>query len=300
MEKHIDIVIIGAGPAGLSASIYAYRYGMSAVIFSKTRGGLASIAHIICNFPTYKEIKGFELMKKFIEQVESLGVDIIDEEVKLIEKTKDGFIVTSENEKVRTKKIIFAGGTVRRKLNAPHEDKFLGRGVSYCATCDGPLFKNKNVCIVGGSDAALTASLLLADIANEVSIIYRGKEFRAEAAWMNLVEKNKKIKKIFNDEVIEILGKNKVEGVKLKSGRELKVDGVFVEIGSIPETGLISELGVNLDDRGYIITNKEQKTNVPGFFAAGDITNNALKQIITAAGEGAVAAYSAYSEIKRG
>lgn len=295
-----DILIIGAGPAGLSAAIYAYRYGMKSLVVSKTKGGLAAVAHIVCNFPTYKEIKGFQLMQNFVEQVESLGVKILTEEVMKIEKTHDGFTVTSDKEKIKAKKIVYAVGTIRRKLNVPHEDKYIGRGLSYCSTCDGPLFKNKKVVIVGGSDAALTSALLLADIASEVYIVYRGNEFaRAERAWIDLVEKNKKIKKIFNEEIVEIIGEKKITGIKLKSGKEMITDGVFVEIGSIPETELVADLGVNLDDRGYIIVDRDQKTNVPGFFAAGDITDNHLKQIITAAGEGAVAAYSAYSEIRK-
>ncbi|MEM0465749.1 MAG: FAD-dependent oxidoreductase [Candidatus Pacearchaeota archaeon] len=298
--KEYDIIIIGAGPAGLSAALYSKRYGLNSIVISKNLGGLAAVAHIICNFPTYKEIKGFELMQKFIEQVKELGVKIVNEEAKRIEKIENKFIVETEKEKFKGKKIIYAGGTIRKKLNIPNEEKFIGRGVSYCSTCDGPLFKDKKVIVVGGSDAALTSALLLSDIANEVSIIYRGNNFtKAEAAWIKLVENNKKIKKIFNEEVVEIIGKNKVEGVKLKSGKEIKIDGIFVEIGSIPETTLISNLGIKLDDKGYILTDKYQRTNVSGFFAAGDITNNNLKQIITAAAEGAVAAYSAYQEIKK-
>lgn len=298
MEKY-DVIIIGGGPAGLTAGIYSARYHMKTIIFSKNIGGTASTAHKICNFPSYTNIKGFELMQRFIKHVESLKVPIVYEEVSKIEKKSDNFIVCVGKTKYESKKLIFAGGTERIRLNINGEGKFLGRGVSYCATCDAAFFKNKKIAVVGGSDAALTAALLLTEYSNEVFIIYRkDKFFRAEPAWVELVDKNKNIKKIFNEEITEIIGKEKVEKIKLKSGKTMDVDGVFIEAGSVPETKLLKELKVKLNDKDYIIVDKNQETSVKGLFAAGDVTNNNLKQIVTATGEAAVAANSCYRQIK--
>lgn len=298
MEKTYELIIIGGGPAGLSAAVYAARYQLKSVVFSKNIGGLAATAHRICNFPSYNEIKGFELMRRFTNHAEELGAKIIYEEVNKIEKKDQGFIVYDEKEKYKCKKIIFAGGTLRKKLDVSGEEKFIGNGVSYCATCDAAFFKNKKVCVVGGSDAALTAAILLAEYTDDVYIIYRGNEFtKGDPTWADSVKKNKKIKIIFNDQIAEILGDKAVEKIKLKSGKEMKIQGVFVEIGSTPDTHILNPLKVAVNEKGYVIADKEQRTNIPGLFAAGDITNNKLKQIVTAASEGAVAAYGAYKEI---
>lgn len=298
MEKTYDLIIIGGGPAGLSAAIYAARYQLKLVVFSKNIGGLAATAHRICNFPSYNEIKGFELMQRFTKHAEELGAKTIYEEAIKLEKKDYWFIVYDEKGKYKCKKIIFAGGTLRTRLNIPGEGKFLGNGVSYCATCDAAFFKNKITCVVGGSDAALTAALLLAEYSDNVYIIYRGNEFtKGDPTWVDSVKKNKKIKIIFNDEIAEILGDRVVEKIKLKSGKEMKMQGVFVEIGSTPDTHILAPLKVAVDERGYVIADKEQRTNIYGLFAAGDATNNKLKQIVTAASEGAVAAYGAYKDI---
>lgn len=299
VEKIYDLIIVGGGPAGLSAAVYAARYKLKLLVFSKNMGGLAATAHKICNFPSYDEIKGFELMERFTKHAESLGAPVIYEEVTKIDKKDKGFIVYGEKEKYKCKKIIFAGGTIRTRLNVPGEGKFIGRGVSYCTTCDAAFFKNKIVCVVGGSDAALTSALLLAEYADKIYIIYRKEAFvRGDPTWVDAVNDNKKIIKIFKEEVAEIIGDKSVEKIKLKSGKEMKMDGVFVEIGSVPETNLLKSLKINLDDKGYVAVDKEQKTNVYGLFAAGDITEHKLKQIITAAAEGAIAAYGVYKEIK--
>ena len=299
VEKNYDLIIIGGGPAGLSAAVYAARYKLKLLVFSKNMGGLAATAHKICNFPSYTEVKGFELMERFTKHAEELGVPINYDEVTKIEKRDKGFIVHTEKEKFKCKKIIFAGGTIRTRLNVPGEGKFTGRGVSYCTTCDAAFFKNKTVCVVGGSDAALTSALLLDEYAQKIFIIYRGEAFvRGDPTWVDAVNENKKITKMFKEEIAEITGDKSVEKIKLKSGKELKVDGVFIEVGGVPETGLLKPLNVGLDEKGYIIVDKNQKTNVRGLFAAGDITNNKLKQIVTAAAEGAVSAYGVYREIK--
>lgn len=299
MEEY-DLIIIGGGPAGLSAAIYAARYKLKTGIFSKTIGGIAATAHKICNYPSYKEIKGFELMQKFIEQAKSLKVSIFYNEIIKIKRQEPGFIVSTKKADYSCKKILIAIGTVRQKLNVPGEAGLLGKGVSYCATCDGSLFQDKIVAVIGGSDAALTSALLLAEYSTKVYIIYRKEKFfRAEPSWVDLVENNKKIECIFNEEVIKINGKEKVQSVDLKSGKNLKLDGIFIEVGSLPKIDFLSNLKIEQDEKGYILVDKNQKTNEKGIYAAGDITNNVLKQIITSGAEGAIAAYNIYQEIKK-
>jgi len=300
MKKDYDLIVIGGGPGGLSAAIYAARYKLDTLIISKNIGGLAATAYKICNWPSYNEIKGFELMQKFTKQVTDLNVPIIYDEVSKIEKSKEGFIVFIGSKKYNSKKIIFAAGTKRLRLNVPGEGKFAGKGVSYCATCDAGFFKNKTVAVVGGSNGAITSALLVAGYANKVYLIHKDNQFqKAEPAWVELLKTEKKIDIVLNEEISEINGDKKVEGVKLKSGKKIKLDGIFVEIGGVPETSLVNDLKVNLNEKGYIITDKEQRTNIKGLFAAGDITDNILKQIVTASSDGAVAAYSAYREIKK-
>ena len=299
MKSDFDVIIIGGGPAGLTAAIYAARYKLDCLVVSKTIGGAAATAYKICNYPSSEEIKGFELMQKYTKKVEELRVPIIYNDVIKVEKGKNGFLVSTLNKKFSCKKIIFCIGTERIRLNVKGEGKFLGRGVSYCTTCDAAFFKDKDVVVVGGSNAALTSALLLAEYSPKVYIIYRGDKFlKPEPTWIELVKREKKIQTLFKEEIVEIYGDKSVEEIKLKSGKLLKVKGIFVETGSVPNTNLVSNLGIRLDKKGYIMTDKEQKTNIKGLFAAGDVTNNILKQIVTASAEGAIAAYSAYKEIE--
>ena len=294
-----DLIIIGAGPAGLSAAIYAARYKISMLVLTRDVGGLAATAHKICNFLSYDEITGLELMQKARQQAETLGVKIEYVDVNGIEANAEGFVVKSLDRQYTAKKIIFTGGTVHEKLNIPGEEEFLGKGVSYCATCDGGFFKGKNVAVIGGSDAALTAALLLSEYAAKVYIIYRQSSFiRPEPAWVELVEKDPKIVRMFNEEVVAIKGGKRLESLELKSGKVLKLDGAFVEIGSKPSLEMLGKLNI-AKDKNYIVVNQKQQTNIPGFYAAGDVTNSELKQIVTAAAQGAVAAYQVYNELKR-
>jgi len=293
-----DLIIIGAGPAGLTAAIYAARYKLSTLVVGEQIGGMAAEADEICNFPSYKKIIGIELTKKMIEQVENLGVEIKNSYADSIKKIDSQFLVKTNSTEYKAKKIILATGTEKRKLGLKNEDKFLGKGISYCATCDAAFFKNKVVGVVGGSNSALTAALLLSKFANEIYIIYRkNKFFRAEPKWVEEVERNEKIKSIFNANVIELVGENKLEYVKLDNGEKLNLDGLFVEIGSIPSVKLAEELGIELEEN-HIKVDKKQRTNMEGVFAAGDVTNSPLKQIIVACAQGAIAANSAYEELR--
>jgi len=301
MEENLyDLVIIGAGPAGLTAGVYAGRFLLKTLILGELPGGTITEAHKVCNFPSEKEIIGISLGEKMIQQVKDLGVKINQEKVEEVKKQEGKFKIKTNRGEYFSKKIILAVGREKQKLNVPGEKEFLGKGVSYCATCDAGFFKEKDVAVVGGSNAALTAALLLSEYAKKVYIIYRKDKFyKGEPSWIKQVEENEKIEKIFNDEVKEIKGDKKVESIKLNSGRDLVVDGIFVEIGYLPEKKLSGEIGFDVNSEGYIKVNKKQETSVAGIYAAGDITDNPLKQVITACGEGATAANSAYEEIKK-
>lgn len=295
-----DLIIIGAGPAAYSAAIYAARYKLKTIVIGKMPGGLATEAFEIYNYPSYLKISGIDLMKKFEEHVKSLGVEVkYDSVEKITGKNNDFKIKTKYSGKLSTKKILIASGTEKRRLDVKGESKFLGKGISYCATCDGALFKNKLVGVIGGGDTALTSALLLSRFAKEVYIIYRrDKFFRAEPSWVELVDKEKKIKKIFKANVIEVKGDKFLKEVVLDNGNILKLDGLFVEIGSKPNINFTDKLA--LDKKNYIKVDCMMRTNLKGIFAAGDITTTPLKQIITAAADGAIAAHTAYEEISRG
>ncbi len=290
-----DVIIIGAGPAGLTSAIYASRYKLNTLVIGEVVGGDAVKAYKIENFPSYESIKGYEFIKKLREQVEKLNVKIKLEEVINVSENKFFEVKTSEN-KYLCKKIIIAIGSKKEKLNLKDEHKFIGKGISYCATCDAAFFKNKITAIIGGSNAALTSALLLSEFSKKVYIIYRkDKFFRADPIWVEKIKKNKKINVIFNANVAELIGKEKLEEIKLDNNKKLKLDGLFVEIGGKPDLKFLKNLEL---ENGYIKTDKEQRTNIKGVFAAGNVTNNKLKQIITACAECAVAANSAYNELK--
>lgn len=299
MEKY-DLIIIGAGPAGLTAALYAARYRMNFLVIGKTLGGLIGEAYEVCNFPSYGRIKGVELIKKMIEQVKELDVKIKQEEISEIKKKKTDFEVITNKSKYSAKKIIIATGSERKHLGIAREKEFVGKGLSYCATCDAGFYKDKIVGVVGGSDAALTAALLLEKFAKKVYIIYRkNKFFRGDRVWIENIKKSKKIEPIFNSKITRLIGKNKLESIEINKKKKLKVDGIFVEVGSISNVELAEDVGVKIEKK-QIVVDKFQKTNVKGVFAAGDITCNPLKQIVTACGEGAVAANGVYREIMKG
>lgn len=296
-----DVIIIGSGPAGFSAGIYAARFGLNAIVIGETLGGTANNAHLIENYPGFKSINGMDLMEKFAEHVKSVNVDIKNSGVVNIDKVKGHFVATTkENEKFEGKNLILAMGTVRRKLNIPGEDEFLGKGVSYCATCDGPFFRDKTVSVVGGSDGACNTAIQLAQYCEKVYVFYRKEKLRAEPFWVKKIQENKKIEVVHNVNVKEIIGEKFVEAVKLDNGKKIKVDGVFIEIGGVPQISITKNMGVKTDKSDTIIVDSEQRTNVKGIYAAGDITtgSNKWSQVITASAEGAVAARSVFYDSK--
>jgi len=305
----IDLAIIGAGPAGLAAATYASRYGLETIVIGELVGGMITEAYEVHNFPAHERITGVELASRMESQVKSLGVKIIPSIVNGITVSGGGFMVSAQGIDdgggVFARKLIIATGGEKKKLGIPREQELIGRGISYCATCDGPLFRDRVVGVVGGGDAALTSALMLSKYAKHVYIICRKERFlRAQPAWVTQVEKeSKKITPIFNSKIAKLLGEKTLKGVVLEgggSGRELELDGLFVEdgIGSTPASSLAKSLGAATDENGFVIVDRFQKTNVKGVFAAGDVTNNPLKQALTAASGGAVAAYSAYMELR--
>lgn len=301
MKTH-DLIIVGSGPAGLSASIYAARYKLDFICLGREHGGTANEAFRVENFPGNPVIPGVDLMKIMKKQAEDLGAKVIPDEARAIKKEKSGFKIITNKEIYLAKNIILALGTERNKLRVPGEEEFHGKGVAYCATCDGFFFKNKVVAVVGGGDGALTAAILLSDIASKVYLIHRGSEFRATPVWIEAVNKNKKIKIFMNRSLKEIKGTNKVESVTFnESDEELKLDGVFIEIGATPAIAIIKDLKIKLDDTKHVIVSEEQETNIIGIYAAGDLTtgSNKLRQIVTACAEGAVVASAVYKKIKK-
>lgn len=292
-----ELAIIGGGAAGYTAGIYAVRAGIKAVVIEKgIGGGLANVSPKIENYPGFESISGMDLMEKMKKHASNY-VDIhFNEEVKGIEKSNDKFKISTDKETYNVKAIILCTGTEYKKLNAPGEKELTGKGVSYCATCDGFFFKDKKVAVIGGGNTALIESIFLKQIGcKEVYVIHRRDRLRAEDAYKNeAVEKGVKI--IYNTHVISINGNQKVDFLKLKnvnSGKKSKldVDGVFVSIGEEPINTFAKKLGVKLDERGYVIVDKQQRTNIKGVYAAGDITGG-LRQVVTACAEGAIAALS--------
>lgn len=301
-----ELLIVGAGPAGLTAGIYAARYKLKTLIVGVVVGGLMTEAHKVCNFPSIKEISGMDLTEKIKDHVLSLGVEIREDEVESLRKEGDLFRVgTQSGQRFLTKTLLLAFGTRHRRLNLPNEEKFLGRGVSYCSTCDGPLFRDKVVGVVGGSDAAVTAALFLSEIAQKVFLIYRKEKLRAIPIWVENLEKKENVETIFNTNVIGLLGKEKLEKIKLDNpykGRDyLDLDGLFLEVGTVPSQALSQQLHLETDEKGFIKIDQAGRTNVEGIWAAGDITtgSNGFMQIITACAEGAVATRSIYQYLRR-
>ena len=306
MKPEYDLLIVGAGPAGLTAAIYAARYNLDVLVLGAQQGGLITDAHKVCNYPGFPEIDGSSLGEKIKDHAVEYGAEVKMEMVDGIEKSDGVFAVkTNFGEEYKAKTVVLATGTERRKLGLEEEDEFLGSGVSYCATCDGRFFKDKVVGVVGGSDAAATAALYLSDLGEKVYIIYRRDELRCVEAWKNQVAGTDNIEVIYENEVASLRGGDNLEAVELtqsyKKSKELKVNGLFIEIGSVPNTDISENLELDVDKKGYIKVGDDQITSMDGVWAAGDITNNSnyFQQVITANAEGAVAAESIYKYLKK-
>ena len=294
-----DLIIIGSGVAGLSAAIYARRFELKTLVLGELEGGTITLTHLVENYPGFESLSGFELAQNILKHAKSLEAEIKSTVVEKVEKTSNGFLAKTTNEDFEAKSIIFATGTEHRKLEVKGAEKFTNKGVSYCATCDAPFYKDKNVALVGGSDSAVKESLITAQHAKKVTILYRGKKLRAEPINIRRMEASKNIEAKCCVNIEEIYGAEKVEGVKLDNGEDLKLDGIFVEIGRLPRSDIAKELGVDLNEAGEIKIDRFARTNVPGVFAAGDITDADWKQAITGAAEGAHAANQAFEFLQK-
>lgn len=300
--KVYDVVVVGGGPAGLTAALYAARYMLSVVVITEKIGGQMAEAGWVENYPGIPRIVGPELAKRFEEHVKRYNVTIVLDTVVDILRDGEQFVVKlASGVELKGRTIILAIGVKKRRLGVPGELEFLGRGVSYCAPCDAPLFRGKRVAVVGGGDSAASAALLLAEYADKVYIVHRRDQLRVQPLYRKLLDENPRIEILYNRVVKRICGDKVVRKLVLENivnGQieELNVDGVFIEIGAEPPTDFAKKLGLEVDDKGYIRVRDDMSTNIPGVFAAGDCTNafGGVKQIIVAAAMGAVAATSAY------
>ena len=285
--------------AGLGAAIYARRFEMKTLVIGDMEGGTITQTHLVENYPGFKSLTGIELARNLLDHAKSLGAEIKTASVQSAEKTKTGFKIKTASEEFEAKAIIIVTGTEHRKLGVKGEDKFINKGVSYCATCDAPFFKNKIVALIGGSDSAVKESLITAEHAAKVFILYRGKELRAEPINLRRMETKENIEIKCCVNVFEIYGNEKVKGVKLDSGEDLKLDGVFIEVGRIPRSEIAKKIGVELNEKGEIKIDRFARTNVKGIFAAGDVTDADWKQAITGVAEGAHAANQAFEYLQK-
>jgi len=301
-----DLIIIGGGPAGMTAGIYASRLGLKTLLITKSFGGqIAKKAVSIENYPGFKSISGIELVQKIEEHLKNQKINIEMGEVRKVEKRNKGWGVSTKSKKgFQAKTVVLASGADPRPLEVPGEKEFIGKGVSYCSVCDGPMFKNKVVAIIGGGNAGFETAIFLAKIAKKIYILEFGPELKAFAANQETVKKTGKAEIITNAALKEIKGDNFVNLViykdrKTKKEKTLKVEGVFVEVGYQPATSYVKSL-VDFNERDEIKVDYETcQTKTPGLFAAGDLNVGAVKQIVTAAGEGAKAAIAAYNYIQQ-
>ena len=297
-----ELAIIGGGPAGYSAGIYAVRSGIKTAIFDKAGGGgLALLSPKIENYCGFEAISGLDLMEKMKQHASKYADLHFNEEVVDVFKEDNEFMVKTNQKTYKVKAVILCMGTDYRKLGAPGEQELQGKGVSYCATCDGFFFKGKKVAVIGGGNSALIESIFLKQIGCEtVYLIHRRDQLRAEKAYEDEA-RSKQVSFMLNKIVERIIGDQKVDQVEVKDTRsgevsQLSVDGVFVSIGEIPQNELAKKLGVSLDDAGFVEVDRKMRTNVDGVYAAGDITGG-LRQVVTACAEGAVAALSSTESV---
>jgi len=306
-----DLIIVGAGGVGLAAGMYSARLGLKTLILGNAHGselpigGVITTTHLVENYPGFISLSGTELAKKLEEHARQYElVEIKEQYVEEVKKSKNLFSVKTKKEEYISKTILFATGTKWKKL--PKEVKgsieFENKGVSYCALCDGPLFKNKIVAVVGGSDSAVKDALVLSEHASKVYIIYRGEEIHPEPINLKRVQANKKIEIINNSNIKEVKGDKLVSSIildkKYKNSNELKVNGIFVAIGHTILSDLAKKLGIKTNNAGEIIINhKNSETSMEGVYAAGDVTDKSFKQLITGVSEGVTAAHSAYEHI---
>lgn len=299
MEEY-DLIIIGGGCAGYPAAVYASRFNLKTLVIAKEQGGLITTTHLVENYPGFISLSGPELADKLQKHVEANNVPIENDIVKSVEKLENHFIIKTDimEKEYKAKAIILATGTKHKHLNANGEKEFQGRGVSYCATCDGPFFKNKIVGIVGGSDSAAKEAMVLSQNSSKVYMFVRSK-LKAEPINADRIKKIENVEIIEGVNIAEIKGDKKVSHVILDNEQKIDLEGLFIAIGMLPQNELAKSLGCDLNEKGEIKIDRLSKTNIDGVFAAGDVTDAEWKQGIIASAEGSVAAYSAYEYIHK-
>lgn len=297
-----DLVIIGGGVVGFGAAMYAGRFNMKTLVIAESFGGTILTADDVKNYPGFKSIKGHELAKKIEDHAKEYKIDIKEEKAVKVSKDNESFKVITDKGEYSGKTVLIATGSKKREANMPGAKEFNNKGVHYCAVCDGPVYSGKTVAVVGGSDSAAKAALFLSQHAEKVYIIYRKAKIRAEPTYYDNVIKNEKIEMITNTNITEIKGGKFVNSVVLdkdyNGSNELSLDAVFFEIGQIPLSNLIEELGVKSNEKGEIIIDKYSCTNVPGVYASGDVTDIVFKQVVTGVSQGVLAVFSAFKYIK--
>lgn len=299
-----DFFVVGGGPTGVAAAIYASRFMLNSIVVGKEIGGLIVKTHLVENYPGFPSCTGQELMDAFLKHAASMKIPVVEDEVVSIKK--DGsfqFEITCKEKIYYAKTVTFATGSKYRILDVPGYHEFYAKGVSHCATCDGAFFKNKIVGIVGGSDSAAKEALLLSEYAAKVYIIYRGDEIHPEPINGARVKANPKIEIITHTNIVAIRGNKVVTGVVFdmpyNGKKEFTLDGLFIEIGHIPLSDLAVSLGVTVNEKKEILIGSDARTNVAGIYAAGDVTHSPYRQVITGAAEGVIAAFSAYEDINK-
>jgi thioredoxin reductase (NADPH) len=304
--RELELIIIGGGAAGLASGIYGVRSGLKTLVLEKKiAGGTVADAPIIENYPGFSRATGSELSQKLVTHAKNAGVALNEfEEVVSLDLETEKKRAQTQKGTYEAKAVIIATGSHYRELGVPGERELRGRGVSYCGVCDGPFFRGKRVLVVGGGNSALMTTQYLAEMAAEAKIAHRRNAFRAEEALIQVLKNTKNVEILWNTELKEIRGDKVVEKVILldkSTGetKEMSVNGVFIQVGEDPNSQLAKEAGVTLDEEGYIVVDALQRTNLPGVYAAGDVTNHPIKQVGTAVGEGITAALEAYGFIRR-
>ncbi len=292
-----DIVIVGAGPAGLSAAVYAVRAGLDIELYESNyvAGGQVLLTYEVDNYLGLPGINGFDMGMKFKEHAEKMGVEIKTKTVKSIDKTTNGFVVTTADESVECKTVLIATGAVYRKLGVEGEKRLAGKGVSYCATCDGAFYKEKTTAVVGGSYTAVEDAIYLSALCKKVYLIHRRDKLRAGGYLEKKLFECENVEIVWNTNVLDILGDERVSGLSLKNTdggeSEISIDGVFIAVGTTPETALIKDL-VSLDPHGYVVAGEDCESSLKGLYVAGDLRTKTLRQITTAVADGASAVTS--------
>ena len=300
MKDSYDVIVVGAGPAGMSAAGYAARAGHDVLLLDAAApGGQLMFIDQIENYPGFESISGFALAKKMESQATSFGVEVEYGEVTSVKQSDGGFIVSTGDGDVLARAVILAMGARHRHLEVPGEEEYSGRGVSYCATCDGPFFKGRKVVVVGGGDTALTDAVYLSRLCSSVKVVHRRNEFRAQKAIQDKMRACANIQTVTPHTVKEILGDGeKVTGVVLDDGSLIETDGIFIFTGILPNSQIVKDL-VELDEAGFVRTDSMMRTSLEGVYAVGDLRTTPFRQVVTAAGDGAVAAHMADEYLNR-